>query len=78
MVLVHPSTNQQLGVLLAIVEATGSMVTPLHRPCSSFRFVHLGPALYGSKNTQQTYKVELTHTVIPRITVQSKRDVQLP
>ena len=44
-IIIHPSSDQQLGVLLSIVETTGSMGWSLHWPRSSLRFLQFGPLL---------------------------------
>ena len=45
MIVVYSPSDQQLGVLLSIVDTTGSMGTSLNWPRSSLRFLQFGPLL---------------------------------
>ena len=42
---VHSPNDKQLGVIFSIVEATGSMGVPTHRPRGSLKLLKFGPLL---------------------------------
>ena len=44
-IVINPTSNQQLGMLFSIVEAAGSVTNSLHRPGGSLKPLQFGPLL---------------------------------